>query len=502
MFYLLLWVLIMAENLAENELNQVADSNNNEIIENNETVANAETVSEIAESITDSEVKAAPVDDAPKDTPVVPTMTEEQIAAKKAADEQKEAEKAARAKERQEQLAKYDVIYEQLKGVKEANGTIEVKVIERIRGGLRVVYQEMPMFLPASHFGLKRNPTEQSMKEAIGDTFLVHIHELQEDETKRKTVIVSRKQILEEKFWSSLKVGEVIEGPITSIAAFGIFIDVYGIEGLVHVTRLSNTRIENLKEAFKKGQIMKAVIVDINKEQKRIGLSTKELEESPWKGLSQEFKDGAIIKGIVRRITDFGAYIEMKPGIDGLLRTNELSWTLRISNPNDVLTIGQEIEVYVMNVSEDKKTAALSLKRIQENPWKAISEKYPIKVAMKGTIKQLTQQGAIINLNEEVDGFMPRSRMRFLPKDSANVGTEVEVIIDNIDLEKESMIILPANEEIPQFKPRERENKPRSERAPRYNNDQEASISSVNDSPSVTLLDLLSESAKKNLLKS
>ncbi len=544
----------MAENLPENGLNPVTDSVNNEIIENIETAENAEaiivpenvennvgeiksdapTIIEVApeepapapepvvapeepapvpEPVVAPEEPApvpepvvAPEEPAPVSAPVVatpapaPVMSEEQIAAKKAADEQKEAEKAARAKEREEQTAKFNAVFEELKGVKEANGTIEVKIIDRIRGGLRVNYQDMPMFLPASHFGLKRNPSEQSMKEAIGTTLPVHIHELQEDETKRKTVIVSRKQILDEKFWSSLTVGDIIEGPITSIASFGIFIDVYGVEGLVHVTRLSNTRIEDLKATFKKGQILKAVIVEVNQEQKRIGLSTKELEESPWKGLSKEIKDGTIIKGLVKRVTDFGAYIEIKPGLDGLIRTNELSWALRIINPSEILTANQEIDVYVISVNEDKRAAALSIKRISENPWPSLSEKYPAKTLVKGIIKQLTPQGAIVNINDEVDGFMPRSKMRFLPKDNINIGSEVEVLIENIDLEKESLIVLPPLEDKPQFKPKERDSKPRGESQPRFKAADMASSDS-NEASAFTLQDLLSESMKKNLLE-
>jgi small subunit ribosomal protein S1 len=364
----------------------------------------------------------------------------------------------------------------------------------------------MPMFLPASHFSLKRNPTEQSMFDVKGKTLTVHIHELQVDESKRKTVIVSRKKILEDKFWDSLKIGDVIEGPITSIAQFGVFVDVYGVEGLIHVTRLSNTRIEDLKTTYKKGQLMKAVIVDISKEKKRIGLSSRELEESPWKGLSDELKPGNLVKGVVRRITEFGAYVEVKPNVDGLVRTNEISWTLRIKHPNEVFTQNQEDEFYVVSVQEDKGILALSIKRKSENPWKQILEKYPAKTKVNGTIKFLEPQGAVININNEVDGFMPRSKMRFLPKGNGNPGDVVEVIIDNVDLEKESMIVIPIMDDKPQYKPKEKDSKPKGDYKPRHNKDASESnthsdSNASNDSASFTLQDLISDSMKKNLLK-
>ena len=410
------------------------------------------------------------------------------------------AEASSKAKEREIQNSKFDAIFVELQAVKEVDGIIDVKVIERIRGGLRVTYKDMPLFLPASHFGLKRNPSEQSMKDTIGKIIPVQIHELQEDETKRKTVIVSRKNILEDKFWKSLAAGDIIEGPITSIASFGIFIDVYGVEGLVHVTRLSNTRIDDLNATFKKGQLVKAVIVEVNKDRKRIGLSTKELEESPWKGISAEVQPGTIVKGIVRRITEFGAYIEIKPGIDGLVRTSELSWTTRIKHPNEVFTLNEEVELYVISLNEEKQSMALSLKRKIENPWKELTEKYPAQTKTTGVIKYLVPQGAVINVNNEVDGFMPRSKMRFLPKGTANPGDTVDLIVDGIDLEKESIIVIPIIEEKPQFKPKERE-KPRGDSQHRSKPSHESQTQANNESADFTLQDLISEAMKKDLLK-
>jgi ribosomal protein S1 len=406
----------------------------------------------------------------------------------------------------------FDDIFKELAEIKQNNGSIEVIVQSRIRGGLRVAHKDMPMFLPASHFSNKRNPSEESLQESIGKSFRVIIHEMQEDETHRKTVVVSRKQILEDDFWNSIKAGDVVEGAVSSIASFGIFIDLGGAEGLVHISRLSQVHIDDPRTYCKKGDVLKAVVVEVDKGRKRIALSRKELESSPWKGVSDEFPQGSRIKGFVRRMTDFGAYIEIRTSIDGLLRNNELSWTKRFRNVSDILSINQEIELEVLSVNEEKQSMSLSLKRTQENPWKELAAKYPVNLKTTGKIKQIVSQGCVIDVNGEVDGFMPRSKMKNLLKGKKvpyNVGDEIEVIIADIEPDKESLILAPlVIEEEPIIqKPMQKENKEnrdnrdnrdnkeRSPKEPRFKE-----VENDSGSNSFTLGDLLSESMKKSLM--
>ncbi len=489
----------MSENLAENELAPVEGIVNVEQTENTVDVVAEVSAQETAPVI--EEVAATAQDD----VQVATTEVSAEVAESSPEATTQTVESAEPAKRKDTHNPKYDAIYEQLKPVKESNGTINVHVKERIKGGLRVVYQDMPMFLPASHFAMKRNPTEQQLKDAIGKDFDVNIHEMQEDETKRKTVVVSRKHILEEKFWSSIKTGEVVEGPITSIASFGIFIDVYGFEGLIHISRLANTRTDELQTKFQKGQLVKALVVEVSPERKRIGLSTKELEDSPWKGISEEITAGSVIKGKVKRLTDFGAYVEVKPGVEGLCRTSEISWTSRFKHAQDFFQVGQEIDFNVFSVNEEKRNLGLSIKRLSENPWSSLVEKYPAETTANAVMKYLFDQGAILTVNDEVDGFMPRSRMRFLPKGTINIGASVEVVVDNIDLEKESLIISPAHKEKQEFKPRDQ--KPRSERGERHDRGdrhdrQRENVQIPAENKNFTLQDLLSDSAKQNLLNS
>lgn len=344
---------------------------------------------------------------------------------------------------------RFNAVFEKLKTVKENNSTITVYVKERIRGGLRVLHQDIPMFLPASQISSKRSPSEDELKELIGKDVEVHIHELQEDATKRKTVIVSRKQILENDFWSNLKVGQIIEGPVSSVASFGIFIDLGGCEGLVHISRLSQAHIDNPKDYAKKGDILKAKVVAFDIEKKRISLSTKDLEDSPWIDISSKLAVNAKVKGIVRRITDFGAYVEVMKGIDGLLRTSELSWTKRIAHPSEVIKIGDEIEVLILQINEAKQALTLSLKRLSENPWSTYAEKYQPDSIHNSIVKEVVSQGLVVNIDNEVDGFMPRSKMRGLLKGNKipfNPGDPFEIKIVSLDVAKESLIVAPAVE--------------------------------------------------------
>jgi small subunit ribosomal protein S1 len=393
----------------------------------------------------------------------------------------------------------FDDVFDELKKIKEEDGTVEVHAQSRVRGGIRVYYKEMPMFLPASHFALKRNPPEDDLMACLGNDIRVKIHEMAEDETRRKTVIVTRKGLIEDEFWDKIEVGQVVEGTVSSIASFGIFLDLGGVEGLIHISRLSQAHIDDPRTYAKKGDKLKAKIVDIKRDRKRIALSRKELEESPWKNIEEEFPGGTRVKGIVRRITDFGAYIELKPGVDGLLRTSELSWTKRVKNPGDVLNAGDEVEVEVLNANEEKQTVALSLKALQPNPWDELGEKYPIGTETKGTVKQVLQQGLILNVDDVIDGFMPKSKMRGLLKDKKmpyKAGDEIEIVVTDMVPDKESFILSP--------KGAEEDDRP-AQRAPRRQQSsgkvrEAAAVQGTAASSSFTFGDLLSEAQKNSLL--
>ncbi len=446
--------------------------------------------------------EAAPESEAMEEKPA---EEKEQAAEKKEetpAAEEKEGEsdkegavhqKTKRERALEERQRKMDEAYAELREHQEKNEPVEAKVVKRIRGGLRMLYKDLQCFLPASHVTMKRNPDEEELQKLVGSTINVYIHETDEDEFGRKTVIVSRKKLIEDEFWNSITEGDVVEGKVSSIANFGVFVDIGGVEGLIHISRLSQVHVEDPKEFVEKGQTIRTVIVDVDRERKRIALSRKELEESPWKGVEEEFPAGTRAKGIIRRLTDFGAYVELKPGIDGLLRTNEISWTKRVRKPEDVFETGQEIEVEVMSVSEEKQTVGLSYRRTQPNPWPEMKDKYPVGTELEGLIDQVVPQGAIVTLGEDIDGFMPRSKIKPLMRGKRipfKPGESVKVKVADLVPEEESLILAPVvDEETLSKKTGGKKTAPTKEKTP----------SDVAEEKAFTLGDLLSDKDKNNL---
>lgn len=396
----------------------------------------------------------------------------------------------------------FENVFQQLKLAKDNNESIEVFVKSRIKGGLRVVYEEMPLFLPASHFSMKRIPLEQDLRDVCGKTIDVTIHELEEKEDGRKTVIVSRKQHLLKSTWDILNIGDLIEGKISSVTSFGVFVDIGGVEGLIHISRLSHIRTEDPTKDFKRGETIRAVVVELDKERGRIGLSRKEIEDSPWQNIEQDFPIGSLHSGIIRRFTDFGAFIELRPGIDGLLRTGEMSWTKRIRKPSELFKIGDSIETSILAVSEEKRSVTLSLKRIQPNPWNDIAEQYPVGKEFEGVVSFVMQKGAIVTINNELDGFMPRSKMKQIEVGNRipyQAGDKIAVTIADVVPDKESLILAPVLDAATIAAAQSNQ-----ERAPRKGNRQQSAIppqaQGKDESGTFTLSDMLSEQMKDSLL--
>ncbi len=377
--------------------------------------------------------------------------------------------KAKKEKLKNERIEKLNEIFDELKGIKENNGTIEVEVISRIKGGLRVKYKDVEIFLPTSHFTLKRNAPENELQEAIGNKYEVEIHEFEESETGRKAVIVSRKNLLSKSFFENHKVGDIVSGKITSIANFGMFVDIEGMEGLIHISRISQERVEDLNTLFKVGDTVESKIIEISKSKNRLGLSKKALEPSQWDKYIDEIKEGDIIPGTIKRFTDFGMYIEVKPGVDGLARKNEFSWSKRIKHPSDIYTAEQNVQVYVMEFKPDNKVLILSIKRTQPNPWTDINSKYSIGTEIKGTINQINPQGIVISF-DEFDAFMPNSKARLAENNHFEIGENIEAKIADIVPEKETIILEPLHQVAPEAIPN-RQRSDRNERSERDENE-------------------------------
>lgn len=405
-----------SEEASQSKAEESKDDGNSDIADKAELGVTAEATAKMEEAL-----KAEP--------------TPEELAARE------ELEKAAAAK-KEEDRKNYQA-YKELKG----NGeTFLIEVIAKVRGGLRVEKDGFQMFLPTSLLSPSR-VEDSELDSYIGKKMNVEVADADDE---RESIVVSRKAIVEREAWEKLNVGDVVKGQVTSVPSFGVFVDLGGVEGLLHVSRISHQRVENPSDRFKKGDEVEVKIIEINKKKGNISLSRKELEDSPWKGASEEFKEGSSHKGKVRNLTNFGIYVEMKPGVDGLIRMNELSWTRRVGRAEDMYKTGDEVEFYVIGVNEEKGQADLSIKRLTDNPWEDVAEKYKIGTEHKGKVNEVVEKGVRISVNDEIDAFMPKGRMRSVLKNGVipyTQGQEVEVVVIDLDADKQSMILSPKGEQ-------------------------------------------------------
>lgn len=341
---------------------------------------------------------------------------------------------------------KYNEVVEKLESLVGKDETIEVEVISTAKGGLRVVYESVPLFLPTSHYTLNKNVSESKLKEAVGKKLDVKVYEVKSI-GEGKIVVVSRRDVLLKEVWDRVKEGEEVEGTVSSITDFGVFLDLGGIEGLVHVSRLSHSHVGHPKEVAKKGDTMKAKVISVDKKENKISLSKKALEDSPWKGAEEKFPAGTEAEGEIKRLTNFGAYVELAPGVEGLLRVGELSWTKRINKPSDILNEGENIKVKVLNLSEEKGQAALSIKQLEDNPWEQIANVYSEGTEAEGQVMRVFDKGAIVRIKDSVDAFMPISRINVLKKDEndkpVKEGDTLEVQVIDVVPKDESLVVSP-----------------------------------------------------------
>lgn len=335
-----------------------------------------------------------------------------------------------------------DALYAELAEAKEKNETVDVQGVRRVRGGILADYKNMPLFLPTSHLSLKANPSENDLLSLIHKTFPVHVHELSQDDKSR--VIITRRKLLRRELMNDFQVGQQVEGRVSSITDFGAFVDIGGVDGMVHVSRISRRRINHPGDVLKKGDTIKAIIKDIDAGGERISLSMKELEEDSWDNVSQEFPSGTRHKGIVRGLTDFGAYVQLKPGVEGLVHISEMSWARRIKHPSELLQEGQEIEVDVLDVSEEKKKISLGYKQTQNNPWDTMADRFAIGSELSATVKEVLPRGVVVTLADDVDAFLPKGKMHPSLKNQKtpfSVGDNVQVLVMDVVPENHSLIV-------------------------------------------------------------
>jgi small subunit ribosomal protein S1 len=313
--------------------------------------------------------------------------------------------------------------------------TIEGRCVRRIKGGIVVDLMGVDAFLPGSQIDVK---PIRDFDALIGKTFtfkIVKVNKL------RKNIVVSRRALLEEsmqekrrKVLVELKKGEVREGTVKNITDFGVFIDLGGVDGLLHINDLSWGRVNHPSEILELDQKVKVVVLDFNDAKDRISLGLKQLQDHPWKDVGEKYNEGSIVMGRVVSIADYGAFVELEKGVEGLIHVSEMSWTRLPVHPSKIVSIGDEVEVKVLNVDRDRKRISLGLKQLTQDPWQDIEKKYKQGSRIKGTVRNMTNFGVFVELEDNIDGLIHISDLSWTkkikhPSEIVKKGNEIEVVI-------------------------------------------------------------------------
>lgn len=315
------------------------------------------------------------------------------------------------------------------------------RVVRKIKGGL-LVDVGIPIFLPASQIDVKP-PGE--IAEYIGSEVTCKILKIDE---LQQNIIVSRRKLIEEErnklkreFLNGVEAGQVVNGVVKNIADFGAFIDLGGIDGLLHITDMSWGRISHPSEMLAIGDEIEVKILDIDEVKDKVSLGLKQKTENPWANVDDRYPIISKIKGQVVNIMSYGAFVKLETGIEGLVHISEMSWTRRINHPSEVVAIGDSVEAIVLNINKEKEEISLSIKQVEQNPWTNIEEKYQPGHKIKGRVRNLTNYGAFIEIDEGIDGLLHISDMSWSkkvihPSEIIKKGEKIEVEILSVDKEK------------------------------------------------------------------
>ena len=313
----------------------------------------------------------------------------------------------------------------------------------RVKGGIMVDVEGFPAFLPGSQLDV--GPVH-NMDDYIGKEFDVKIIKINQD---RRNIVVSRRELLEEslresrsKLLSEMKVDDLRKGVVKNITDFGAFIDLGGVDGLLHITDISWGRISHPSEVLSVGQELEVVIIGIDKEKERVSLGLKQKTRNPWDDVVAKYPKGSKIKGRVVNIMPYGAFVEIETGVEGLIHVSEMSWTKRISKASDVLSIGDEVEAVVLDIDRDSRKISLGLRQKERNPWEVLAEKYPVGRRIKGKVRNMTSYGAFVEIENDIDGMIHVSDMSWTrkinnPNEVLKPGMEVEAVILDINPEQQ-----------------------------------------------------------------
>ena len=333
-------------------------------------------------------------------------------------------------------------VWDKIKLAHETGEVVEGVVDRRIKGGLVVKLWGVDTFLPGSQVALRQVP---DLDEMIGETITCRIIKKNK---RRRNVVVSRRVVLEQdrerkksSLISELQKGQIRTGIVKNITDFGAFVDLGGIDGLLHITDLSWGRVQHPSEVVQIGAEITVKVLDFEQERERISLGLKQLQAYPWEDVERRYPEGIRIRGKIVSITNYGAFVELEKGIEGLIHISEMSWTRHIKHPSKVVNIGDEVEVMVLKIDKESEKISLGLKQCEDDPWLSLTHRYPVGTIIEGKVRNLTDFGAFVEVEEGIDGLVHISDMSWTkrvrhPKEVVRRGDTVQVQILDIDADK------------------------------------------------------------------
>ena len=339
--------------------------------------------------------------------------------------------------------ARREAAWDKLEGEFGEGKRVDGVIFGRVKGGFTVDLNGAVAFLPGSQVDIRPVRDVQPLMDVPQPFQILKM------DRRRGNIVVSRRAVLEETraeqrsgLISGLAEGQIIEGVVKNITDYGAFVDLGGIDGLLHVTDMSYKRVNHPNEVINIGDTVKVQIIRINQDTQRISLGMKQLESDPWEGVAAKYPVGAKLRGVVTNITEYGAFVELEAGIEGLVHVSEMSWTKKNVHPGKIVSTSQEVDVLVLEVDSDKRRISLGLKQAQQNPWEAFAEKHPVGSTVEGEVKNATEFGLFIGLDGDVDGMVHMSDIAWgISGEDAlalhRKGEQVSAIVLDVDVEKE-----------------------------------------------------------------
>jgi len=334
--------------------------------------------------------------------------------------------------------AEFKKNWERILSICNEGGRVMGKVKSVVKGGL-IVNVGVEAFLPSSQIDMT---TPKNLQQFVGNSYEFKVVKINQE---RQNIVLSRRELIEAerndkraKLLAEMVPGDIRKGTVKNITDFGAFIDLNGLDGLLHITDMSWGRLNHPSEVLKVGQELDVVVLDVNKEKERVSLGLKQKMANPWDNIESKYPVGAKVKGKVVSLVPYGAFVQIEPGVEGLVHVTELSWTKRVAKPSDILKQDQELEAVVLGINRDEQKISLGIRQLESNPWDSAETRYTVGTKVKGKVRNLTSYGAFVELEEGIDGMVHVSDMSWTrkinhPSEMLKKGDEVEATVLEVD---------------------------------------------------------------------